>query len=93
MRMVGRRLSMSEQLYRKREFTDDDSSPTRDLTGDWFSIEYDVGGSRVLVAFEPVEPCEHGGYNKHISESMSVFSEEDYIEWCPGTGQKTNNDH
>ena len=38
-------------LYRKEINID-----TGDLTGDWYSMEFDVGGNSETVVFVPVEP-------------------------------------
>ena len=81
---------MSEQLYRIYYGAPGGGEDVKETQFDAYLEVETLKKCGVLIL---VEPCEHGGYNKHISESMSVFSEEDYIEWCPGTGQKTNNDH
>lgn len=53
-------------------------------TAQWQGHIEDLRSGGVLV---PVEPCEHGKYDKHL-----VQQSPDWNEWCPGAGIGDDNE-
>ena len=50
------------------------------------SVTMDLRTCEIVDMYEPVEPCKHGNYSRHMVDRWFRSDTGYNEEWCPGAG-------